>query len=38
MSAGYEGDYVNEMLDGYGYADGGRIGREDQECRKILYQ
>jgi len=26
MSAGYEGDYVNEMLDGYGYADGGRIG------------
>tara|TARA_B110000858_G_scaffold161904_1_gene186719 strand:+ start:310 stop:1632 length:1323 start_codon:yes stop_codon:yes gene_type:complete len=26
MSAGYEGDYVNEMLDGYGYADGGRAG------------
>jgi len=26
MSAGYDGDYVNEMLDGYGYADGGRIG------------
>ena len=26
MNAGYEGDYVNEMLDGYGYADGGRIG------------
>ena len=26
MNAGYEGDYVNEMLDGYGYADGGRAG------------
>ena len=26
MNAGYEGDYVNEMLDGYGYADGGRVG------------
>ena len=26
MSAGYDGDYVNEMLDGYGYADGGRAG------------
>ena len=26
MSAGYDGDYVNEMLDGYGYANGGRIG------------
>ena len=26
MSAGYDGDYVNEMLDGYGYANGGRAG------------
>tara|TARA_R100001369_G_scaffold29152_1_gene52289 strand:- start:47 stop:1405 length:1359 start_codon:yes stop_codon:yes gene_type:complete len=26
MNAGYDGDYVNEMLDGYGYADGGRAG------------
>ena len=26
MNAGYDADYVNEMLDGYGYADGGRIG------------
>ena len=25
-NAGYEEDYINTMLDTYGYADGGRIG------------